>query len=320
MHAPQRSWFETTDPEQARAVMAAAYSDNQLRLHGSADNFHFVQGRSDLGGVHFDTLRISMTTQLVGDPIDSVMIGHIVGSQPQAFDIRSGADERRYVPGDVFFGIQPDEEYAITYHGIDVHAVGLDLSLLDQIVDEPAIEVVHRFSTQPLNVVRARTWQHVVDLLETALSVDAVAASSPLVLGSAGRLLAATMVALWDPDHGEQKPRDRPEATPHTVRRAVAFIEANPHVDVSVADIAQASHVGVRALQNAFRRHLDTTPMAYLRRVRLDRAHRDLLAGDPALTTVAKVAARWGFADHSRFTAAYRDAYGCPPSVTLRRR
>lgn len=67
-----------------------------------------------------------------------------------------------------------------------------------------------------------------------------------------------------------------------------------------------------------FRRYLDMTPMGYLRLVRLDRAHRDLLDADPATTRVQQVAARWGFAHTGRFAAMYREAYGRVPSDTLR--
>ena len=35
-------------------------------------------------------------------------------------------------------------------------------------------------------------------------------------------------------------------------------------------------------------------------------------------TTITAVAARWEFADLSRFTARYRSTYGQPPSHTLR--
>ena len=61
----------------------------------------------------------------------------------------------------------------------------------------------------------------------------------------------------------------------------MTFIEENAHADITVADIAAAASVTVRAIQLAFRRHLDTTPLEYLRRVRLGHAHRDLLAADP---------------------------------------
>jgi transcriptional regulator GlxA family with amidase domain len=57
--------------------------------------------------------------------------------------------------------------------------------------------------------------------------------------------------------------------------------------------------------------------MSYLRRIRLERAHHELLAADPARTTVTAVASRWGFASPSRFTACYRAAFGTLPSLTL---
>jgi AraC-like DNA-binding protein len=69
----------------------------------------------------------------------------------------------------------------------------------------------------------------------------------------------------------------------------------------------------------AFRRHVGTTPTDHLRRVRLERARRDLEAGDPVRgDTVAEIATRWGFAHHGRFAIDYRRVFGCSPSHTLR--
>jgi AraC-like DNA-binding protein len=102
------------------------------------------------------------------------------------------------------------------------------------------------------------------------------------------------------------------------LRRAVAFIDEHADRQLTVADIAAASFVTVRAVQLAFRRHLDVTPMGYLRRVRLGRAHLELLAADPARGSVTAVAYRWKFASASRFTAYYRSTYGVLPSHTLR--
>ena len=106
---------------------------------------------------------------------------------------------------------------------------------------------------------------------------------------------------------------------PPALRRAVAFIDANAHRPVTLSDIAAAAGTGSRAIQVAFRRHYDTTPLGYVRRVRLEHAHRDLQAGDPTRgDTVAAIAARWGFAKPDRFAAYYRAAYATLPSHTLR--
>jgi transcriptional regulator GlxA family with amidase domain len=90
-------------------------------------------------------------------------------------------------------------------------------------------------------------------------------------------------------------------------------------VPITVSDVADAACVGPRALQLAFSRHLGMTPKAYVRRVRLEAAHRELQAADPtAGDTVAAIALRWGFPKPDRFAAAYRTEFGVLPSHTLR--
>ncbi|MFJ9692613.1 AraC family transcriptional regulator [Kitasatospora sp. NPDC101183] len=111
-----------------------------------------------------------------------------------------------------------------------------------------------------------------------------------------------------------------PAALLPALRRAKAFCEEHAHEPVTVADIALAARTTPQSLRQAFRTHLDTTPRAYLRRLRLDRVHHDLLAiaQGRAHGTVTDVAGRWGFTHLGRFSAAYRQSYGRPPSATLR--
>lgn len=102
----------------------------------------------------------------------------------------------------------------------------------------------------------------------------------------------------------------------HRVRQHPAYDHADQ--PITVAQIAAAAHVTVRAPQYAFRRHLDTTPLAHLRRVRLAQVHRDLGAADPAGgATVTEIAARWGFCHPGRFASLYRTTYRRAPHQTL---
>lgn len=107
-------------------------------------------------------------------------------------------------------------------------------------------------------------------------------------------------------------------AQPQTLRRAITFIDDNAHRDIRLTDIAAAIGVTPRSVQYTFRRHLGTTPLEHLRRVRLHRAHRDLQAADPAVDTVMAIAGRWRFGHPGRFSMAYKAAFGTPPSQTLR--
>ena len=109
------------------------------------------------------------------------------------------------------------------------------------------------------------------------------------------------------------------EATlPGSVRRAQEILHDRADEAFTVDDLAAATGMSARGLQSAFRQHLDMTPMEYLRGVRLERAHADLLAADPSRTTVGQIAHRWGFAHVGRFASRYHDRYGTAPSSTLR--
>jgi choline dehydrogenase-like flavoprotein len=70
--------------------------------------------------------------------------------------------------------------------------------------------------------------------------------------------------------------------------------------------------------KEGFRRHLGMSPTAYVRVVRLRRAHRDLRSADPTRHTVASIAHRWGFTHLSRFAAAHKTMYGQTPLQALR--
>ena len=105
---------------------------------------------------------------------------------------------------------------------------------------------------------------------------------------------------------------------PRNVRHAIDFMHANIAKPLRLEDIARAAHASPRSLQLAFRNFRGSTPMEYLRRLRLDGARNDLIHCEPG-TSVADVAYRWGFAHHGMFSANYAKAFGERPSATLRR-
>lgn len=101
--------------------------------------------------------------------------------------------------------------------------------------------------------------------------------------------------------------------------RAIEFCGEHLASPVTVHEIAAAAGLSVRRLQEAFRTHLKATPLGYVRRMRLEAAHADLvkIASGAVSGTVTDVAIRWGFTHLSRFAQHYRMRYGRPPSATL---
>ncbi|AUG80191.1 hypothetical protein CFP65_5493 [Kitasatospora sp. MMS16-BH015] len=144
---------------------------------------------------------------------------------------------------------------------------------------------------------------------------------SPLGVAGFEQLLVDTLLDAQPGSQTVALPGGATAALPAAVRRAVAYCEEHADEPITVTDIARAARVSLPSLREGFRTHLGTTPLAHLRRVRLDLAHRDLLtvAEGRAEGTVTDIAGRWGFTHLGRFSAHYRAAYGRSPSATLRR-
>lgn len=73
-----------------------------------------------------------------------------------------------------------------------------------------------------------------------------------------------------------------------------------------------------RTLNHAFTRVLGFTPVEYMRNLRLQRIRSELQLF-PYETTIANVAAKWGFWHMSLFSRYYRELFGESPSETLLR-
>jgi len=112
--------------------------------------------------------------------------------------------------------------------------------------------------------------------------------------------------------------RQIPDVTSRHIQRAIGYMRANLHLPLTVIDIAEAIGVGRRSLQLGFRNFRDTTPAAYLRRIRLDAVHAELLSSENRLP-VHEVALKWGFVHMGRFAAQYREEFGIYPSETAKR-
>jgi AraC-like DNA-binding protein len=226
-------------------------------------------------------------------------------------------------PGDTVLFAPPELPYAGRICNARYNITMLDPALLDQVAATAGgrpRDRVRLTGHRPRSRAAGERLKTTIFYLRDHVLADPDTAVQPLIVSAGCQLLAASVLAAF-PNTARTDPtgQDRGDAHPATLRRAIAYIDDHADQPITVADMAAAVHVTIRTLQYAFRRHLDTTPMAYLRRVRLAHAHHDLVAADPGSgATVGAVAARWGFAHPGRFAALYRAMYGTGPAETLR--
>ncbi|MEZ5735497.1 MAG: AraC family transcriptional regulator [Novosphingobium sp.] len=108
-------------------------------------------------------------------------------------------------------------------------------------------------------------------------------------------------------------------AAPYYVRRAEEYIRANLREPIGIDELVAVAGVSSRSLYYGFRRWRKTTPMSYLRNLRLNVAHEELRDAENSGKRVTEIAMNIGYDHLSRFSRDYKQRFGESPSATMRR-
>jgi len=95
------------------------------------------------------------------------------------------------------------------------------------------------------------------------------------------------------------------------IAAAMEFIAANCHRPIEVDDVAKATHLHTRTLQRRFEKQLGRTIVSEIRRVRIERAKRELVQTDRTATEIARAV---GFRDANRMYEVFVREVGVSPS------
>jgi AraC-like DNA-binding protein len=319
----ERVAVTSDDPEYAHDVWRRVYAtDFTVRLSGSTEGFRFELVDASVPDIAIGRTSYSTAAEMDVPPLTDHFLAatHLRGWARLA----DGREEIVAEHGRPLL-MPLDRGYRYVLSDVDVRTVSLSASAVDRAARSvlgPDAARPRFTSMVPVSAGAARYWHSVLDHLRDTVLADDEVAATPLVLAEATRSLAIAALLTFPNTTLDKLCRPDPPgwAEPAALRRALAYIEEHADEEIGVDDVAVAARIGVRGLQHLFRRHRDCTPLEQLRRVRMDRAHSDLSAGDPTRgDTVAAIAGRWGFTNPGRFSVQYRQAYGCSPGETLRR-
>ncbi|WP_139200049.1 helix-turn-helix transcriptional regulator [Curtobacterium sp. MCBA15_008] len=316
-----------TSSEAPRPLVSVAGTDTDAAIGDLAGMYAgrtWHSGRTDgdywyryvaLGDERMSIRRSQMHGSLRGDvAVEGEVVVQWIDSGSAALDV--GRDEVRMQPGvPTLFPVE--QRFDMEYRDWDQRLVHLQRDLvLDVASERYLVDGTVQFdrSTPPTPEAIAR-WRQAVASSVRALRTDG---GESLAWGEAQRDVARALLDLYR-FRAEAAPTGWGEHRHARIRAAVEYIHAHAHEPLTVSDIARAADLSVRGLQEAFQRALDRTPMQYLREVRLRRSHEDLQRAQPGQTSVAEVAARWGFTHMGRFSGEYLQRFGEYPKQTLRR-
>jgi AraC-like DNA-binding protein len=185
---------------------------------------------------------------------------------------------------------------------------------LSLLLDQPLILEIVFQSVVELNSGQLKGISMLVNLLTSpefkeSLSFSPIAASRLVVT------LIDMLIESWPNNYSEQLRQKPVTILPRHVKLALSCIHDNADNMPTPDELATLCNVSLRSLQNGFNQFVGTSIVSYQRKVRLERARIELLAGRISVEAAAR---HWGFSNPGRFTRYFREAFGVSPADIVR--
>jgi AraC-like DNA-binding protein len=173
-------------------------------------------------------------------------------------------------------------------------------------------------TTMPLDTVQGRLWMRMVGWIYDSLSSNE-GPLPPLLYAQFEQTVVSMLLSCQPHNYSAELCVDEPSIAPAFVKRVERYIEEHAHEPISIVEMAEHAGVSSRSLFTGFRRFRNTSPMLYLKEVRLRYVHEELKRLSTGTATVTSVAYQWGFSHLGHFTTDYKRRFGESPSETLAR-
>lgn len=309
--AVQYKQFRTVDAQAARRFFAGAYRPG-WRISGLTTHAAMSHRRGDAGLLTVDEVMIQGRSTLEVPASDTIVV-----VQPRAgsLSVAGGPLATTDFPILVAHGMS----CVLHCNSARFDVIKVEAEALQRVAADWHTSLGQQtqfVNWRPRSRAAVRAWHRALEYVAATLA-SADTAQQPLIAAGLAGLVAGALLECYPSNLTEQDPASD-LAMPETLKEAVSFIQRHTAEDIGINEVAAAVHLTPRAVQYLFRRQLGTTPTDYMRRVRLGRAHQELVTATAANSTVTEIAQRWGFAHTGRFAVLYRQIYGQSPHTTLR--
>jgi AraC-like DNA-binding protein len=313
-------WFRTRSPDEAIHQCAASFYPHRLALLGPSHSFGMSQRVTRVGPITIGDVTYDTDVSLGVD--DTRASYHVCVPVKGWLQSRHRGEELTATRGLAPI-YRPDAPMTVTrwpagsrHLAVKIDQCAVDRALEALLGSAPDSPIAFDGAIS-LHAGAAQDWVRLVLMVHRQPECADSLMRHPLVLDPLVETLIHGLLLVADHPHSQALAAPA-QPGPAAVRNAIDLIEAAPHLPLTTSTLAKQCHVSARTLQEGFRRHLGMSPMAYLRAVRLRRAHRDLRSANPSHSSVAAIAHRWGFTHLGRFAAAHESMFGETPLKALR--
>ena len=204
--------------------------------------------------------------------------------------------------------------------GMELLSITFEREMFEQALEQtPSAKALNQLLRQPVIKVSpqrfAQARRRLLALFSQALLHDDLDSTWELALEQA--MLDELLQLMLDPACDKQQ-RSPSSTRSFIVEKCHRLATAELLNVPSVTDLCQRLQVSRRTVQNSFRAVAETTPLNYLRSVRLNGVRRTLMTTRARELSIGDAAAQWGFYHLSHFAAQYQELFAELPSQTTR--
>ena len=281
--------------------------------------FHFEHRHFDIGKVGIDFVRMDCGDNIDVDQVRELPYYNCKVPLYGTCEYRVDKSVHRATAGDIFVSNPMEairKRFSTPYAQVLLHvdADHLERVLADECGHPPDAPLC--FDPRPVSGTSTKLLVNLVKLLVADLA-EGGASQERHVARHCERALLMAMLCSVPNNHSALLGSENVAVAPYYLRRAEAFIRENFREPMNIANIAAAAGVSGRALYYGFKRWRNTSPMAFLKAMRLDHARQELQK--TSCLGVTGVAMDVGYNSMGHFSADYRTRFGERPSDTMRR-
>lgn len=311
--------IETRDRELAQEGVVQIYGEDiVLNVRGDARRFEWRASLVDLGPLVVLPSFVSGEPVLRGTPSSYLLTlpsegGARAVSSSESADIAPGMGAAVFSPTRASEWRAAGEVQSLSMR-IDPHFLKTELEALTGVTLHRSIEFALPMRTD--GGAGAGVERLCLFLADELRRGSQMLEHLPVVTSLCESLVRALL--LGQPhDHAHLLEKDAPPSSRTLVKLVEEYLDANAADPIRMADLTLLTGASGRSIEATFRAHRGSTPMAFLRRKRLERAQQLLLSEPDA--PMMRVVLASGFLRPERFNAAYVRELGESPAATRKR-
>jgi AraC-like DNA-binding protein len=314
--------FETDSLNMAKNRLTTEFAPHQIDLKNKSNFFRTTAYKGQVADTSLYRIRYCSDVTICSAPLRSYYLLYL----PITGRIRVESDGQKtdVLPGEIIV-VNPFNSY--TLHKMD-DSVQLTLKFdrtkleiyLNALLGHSPMGPISFESDQALKYRNCENLIRIISLVEADLFAGPGMYKDEVSGRIAEKLLLDMLLRQVPNNYSKNLFISQSSLAPYYVKKALDYIHENAHHHITMLNLAALSDISERALYDGFRNFRNTSPMAYVKNIRLDRVRAELIGircGATQRRKITEIAGDWCFSHMGNFSKDYKQKFGETPTNTM---